>query len=331
MEQNLIHTSPEAAPRAFPSNPVPSEVEAGPRARRCRHDGWTPERQIAFLEALAACGVVTDACRHAGLSAQSAYAFRNRRAGRAFATAWDAVLVHRARGRLSDELMSRAMNGCVEAIRQAGEVTAERHRFDNRLSMAVLTRLDRLADKQGEREGLLRAVSEDLDDFFDCVEAGGDAEAFVEARRPRPEPEEAPGPADADGPPPPPIEDEWDRMASLKGCLDYKVMNPADIDISDLPGPGLAGCNMDQILRAHYSGYLGWLEIRRSGAADEDADDFLWRNKRELSPKAYMKKLQAHCRAAEPGPQPPAAAAPGHRAAAGVRRPTVRRRRGGTA
>ena len=182
MEQNHIPTSSEAATYepAFPA----TGRAAAPPARRCRHDGWTPERQVVFLEALAACGIVTDACARAGLSAQSAYAFRNRRSGRAFAIAWDAVLVHRARGRLADEVFSRAMNGCIEQIRQNGEVTAERHRFDNRLSMAVLSRLDRLAEQQGGREEHLRAVSEDLDDLLDCIEQGGDADAFVEARKP---------------------------------------------------------------------------------------------------------------------------------------------------
>lgn len=163
--------------------------------RRCRHDGWTPDRIAAFIEALAACGVVADACKSVGLSAQSAYAFRNRRAGRAFGLAWDAVLVHRARGRLSDELLSRAMNGCIEAVQDRdGVVTGERHRYDNRLSMAVLTRLDRLAERQAEDDTLLRAMSEDLDDYLECVEGGGDVDAFVEERRPAPPPEPAPGP-----------------------------------------------------------------------------------------------------------------------------------------
>lgn len=188
MEQNHIPTSSEAATYepAFPRIPVPGTSDTAPAARRSRHDGWTPDRQVVFLEALAACGVVTDACARAGLSAQSAYAFRNRRSGRAFATAWDAVLVHRARARLSDEVFSRAMNGCLEQIRRDGEVTAERHRFDNRLSMAVLSRLDRLAEQQGHRQEQLRAVSEDLDDLLDCIEQGGDADAFVEARKPAP-------------------------------------------------------------------------------------------------------------------------------------------------
>lgn len=255
-------------------------------SRRCRHDGWTPERIVRFLESLAACGVVADACKAVGLSAQSAYAYRNRRTGRAFATAWDAVLIHRARGRLGDELMSRSINGCVEAVHiQNGSVVGEKHRYDNRLSMAVLTRLDRLAEKQGDREDQLRAVSEDLDDLLDVIEAGGDADAFVDARKPAPPP--PPAPAD----PGEIVEDDWDEMATMLGLFDYKSMDPADIDLSDLPGPDLTGCEIEQYLRAHYSGYLTWLELLERGRAEarELGEPF----EPDDSPKTYMKRLRA--------------------------------------
>jgi hypothetical protein len=206
MEQN--HTcshSSALAPVSPPdgADPFRNPVDdAAPPPRRIRHDGWTPERQAVFLEALAACGVVADAARQAGMSAQGAYALRNRRAGRAFATAWDAVLIHRARGRLGDEVMSRALNGHTDTTRGENGETCERHRFDNRLSMAVLTRLDRLAEAAGDRAEHLRAVSEDMEELLDCLETGGDAEAFVDARRPAPTPEAAPpgeAPPPADG------------------------------------------------------------------------------------------------------------------------------------
>ena len=40
----------------------------GPVPLRYRHDGWTPERQQAFIEALAGCGCVDAACRALGRS-----------------------------------------------------------------------------------------------------------------------------------------------------------------------------------------------------------------------------------------------------------------------
>jgi hypothetical protein len=53
--------------------------------RGLRHDGWTPERQHAFLSALAEGQTVERACRLVGLTVSSAYALRRRAAGAAFA------------------------------------------------------------------------------------------------------------------------------------------------------------------------------------------------------------------------------------------------------
>ena len=47
-----------------------------------RHDGWTAERQIAFIEALAETACVEEACRRVGMSDSAAYKLR-RRASRA--------------------------------------------------------------------------------------------------------------------------------------------------------------------------------------------------------------------------------------------------------
>src|SRR5689334_9510934 len=43
-----------------------------------RHDGWTAERQRAFIAALAEQGCVSDACRAVGVSPRSAYRLRRR-------------------------------------------------------------------------------------------------------------------------------------------------------------------------------------------------------------------------------------------------------------
>ncbi len=276
MDHNLT-ASPGADAPVFISGLVSAELDRTferprPHAGRIRHDGWTPERQAVFLDALAACGVVADAAKRAGLSAQSAYALRNRKAGRAFATAWDAVLIHRARGRMSDELLSRAMNGCAEAVQRDGIVIAERHRYDNRLSMAVLTRLDRLAERREEDSETLRAVSEDLEEFLDCLEAGGDADAFIAARRPQ-RPSQAPA-------------DEWDSMARIAGFDHLRSTPPPDIDIADLPGPDLTGCSLDQYMRAHYSGFLDYVALARN------AKGVLPRGDPGLRPAGFMRLLR---------------------------------------
>lgn len=44
-----------------PRSERPPIPEFAPVPRKYRHDGWTPERQKAFIEALADCGSVTRA------------------------------------------------------------------------------------------------------------------------------------------------------------------------------------------------------------------------------------------------------------------------------
>lgn len=54
----------------------------------CRRDGWTPARQLAFLDILARTRSVTRAAAAAGMSRESAYRLRNRDPHGLFAFAW---------------------------------------------------------------------------------------------------------------------------------------------------------------------------------------------------------------------------------------------------
>src|SRR3954471_4669855 len=108
-----------------------------------RHDGWTGERMATFLETLAETAVVAEACDAAGMGISGAYAARRRNP--VFAAAWDAALSI-ARERLADTLLARSMEGNVEQIYRDGELIGERHLLDNRLGLAILRRLDRLAE-----------------------------------------------------------------------------------------------------------------------------------------------------------------------------------------
>lgn len=150
---------------------VPVTSDALGRRRRC--DGLTPERQVVFLDALARCGVAADAARAAGVSRDTVYNLRNRAEGRAFSLGWDAAMLM-SRGRVSDELHSRVLNGVVDKIYRNGELWGERHRHDNRLAMAVLTRLDRQCDGLGEGAATARIVAQEWDQFLDIIEDGGD-------------------------------------------------------------------------------------------------------------------------------------------------------------
>ena len=59
---------------------------------RPRRDGWTVEKQIAFIEALAETGIVEEACRRVGMSRTSADNLRRRPCGVHFRRAWEAAL-----------------------------------------------------------------------------------------------------------------------------------------------------------------------------------------------------------------------------------------------
>ena len=104
-----------------------------------RHDLFTPERQAQFLSALAETGSVRGACARVGVSAQTAYLLR-RRAAR-FAAGWDAALIL-ARRVAEDVLAVRALDGVEEPVFYRGEQVGARVRFDARLLLAHLARLD---------------------------------------------------------------------------------------------------------------------------------------------------------------------------------------------
>ncbi|MGF1549562.1 MAG: hypothetical protein ACFBQW_03370 [Sphingomonadaceae bacterium] len=224
-----------------------------PGGRKPRHDGWTPEAVAIFLRHLAANGIVDHAARAAGRSAASAYAFRNRRQGRAFAKMWDAVLVHRSRARLASDMQARALAGCVSLRKREGEVVGEHHYHDNRLAMSLLTRLDRLAEKEAAEDAQLRALSEDLDEFIDCLASGGDADAFVEARKPA----EPVASADEE----PDDDPELTLFARVAGCPDYRNVDPFDIEVLDLDPAMRSDWSPDQWVRAWRSGFMIWREI----------------------------------------------------------------------
>jgi hypothetical protein len=72
-----------------------------PKSPKIRRDGWTPERQLRFLDTLARTRSVTRAARAAGMSRESAYRLRRRKDGALFAAAWDRALEGHKLGSLS--------------------------------------------------------------------------------------------------------------------------------------------------------------------------------------------------------------------------------------
>jgi hypothetical protein len=104
---------------------------------RYRHDGWTPDKQLEFIQALAASGCVDAACAAVGMSRNSAYALRNRPDAQAFRLAWRAAKDVQVE-RLDDAAMARAINGVPVPIFHNGEQVGERRHYDERLTMFLL-------------------------------------------------------------------------------------------------------------------------------------------------------------------------------------------------
>ncbi|MEM6907086.1 MAG: hypothetical protein AAF494_00270 [Pseudomonadota bacterium] len=108
---------------------------------------FSPAAREDFLESLALYGNVRLACRAASVSPQTVY--RTRQCDAALAEAWDRALI-KARTHVEAVLAERAVNGVEEAVYYHGEEIARRTRFDSRLLLAHLARLDRLAERVGE-------------------------------------------------------------------------------------------------------------------------------------------------------------------------------------
>jgi hypothetical protein len=111
-----------------------SKPKFTPVAVRARHDGWTPEKQCAFLQALAECGCVVEACRKVGMGTSSAYELRARPEAENFRAGWQAALSH-AIQRLEDVAFSRAIAGVNRPVFYKGEQIGERTYYDERLTM----------------------------------------------------------------------------------------------------------------------------------------------------------------------------------------------------
>ena len=133
------------SPRRVPPDSAEAEDFDGPEFEpahpRPRWDGWTPERQAAFIQALAESACVAEACRIVGMSERSAYALRARADAVSFRNAWDTALDYGVR-RLSDAVLSRAINGVAVPVFFRGEQIGEKRFYDERLAMFLLRRRD---------------------------------------------------------------------------------------------------------------------------------------------------------------------------------------------
>lgn len=117
------------------SVPLPAFL---PVPRKCaRHDGWTPERQQGFIEALADTGSVKTAARMMTMTPESAYYLRRQPGAESFRKAWEAALALGVQ-RLEDVAMERALNGIEVPVYHFGAVVGTRRVYNDRLLMFLL-------------------------------------------------------------------------------------------------------------------------------------------------------------------------------------------------
>src|SRR3546814_12131281 len=81
-----------------------------PVLKKRRKDGWSPDKQRAFIEALADSGSVATAAQSVGMSESSAYRLRRAPGAEAFDRAWGAAIDAAAK-KLLDAAFERALVG----------------------------------------------------------------------------------------------------------------------------------------------------------------------------------------------------------------------------
>ena len=156
-----------AHPRPMPRPPAHKRRRRPPFFHpvplRARRDGWTVERQCAFLGHLYLTGCVTTASRLVGMTRMSAYRLRHCEGAHSFSHAWDVVLTPPGVGRIArsqpdwrkvtdEELFRRLDCGLIAPLIHRGKVTGIRRKPDNSALLRLIRRLDNAA-LRSEPEG----------------------------------------------------------------------------------------------------------------------------------------------------------------------------------
>ena len=129
---------------------------------RARRDGWSIERQCAFLAQLYLTGSVGAAAHCVGMSRHSAYRLRTREGAESFAHAWDSVLTPPGTGRRHaprtdwrkvtvPQLIWLIETGLVQPVIHRGRMTALRRKAENSALLRLLRRID--ANEPGASDG----------------------------------------------------------------------------------------------------------------------------------------------------------------------------------
>lgn len=131
---------PAGAPPIPDFAPVPREVY--------RHDGWTPERQRAFIGALADTGCVSRAARMVNMAQANCYTLRRSPGAEEFRRAWDAAL-DCGLAQMKDIAFERAIEGELIPVFANGKHMGFRRKRNDALLMFVLRHYGK--DASGKR------------------------------------------------------------------------------------------------------------------------------------------------------------------------------------
>jgi len=126
--QNRTPIAAEARPPLPDFTPVP---------RKYRHDGWTPERQKAFIGALADTGSVSRAAAMVNMAQANCYTLRRAAGAESFRRAWAAALDFGV-ARLKDIAFERAIDGYLVPVFVAGKLMGFRRKHNDALLMFCL-------------------------------------------------------------------------------------------------------------------------------------------------------------------------------------------------
>lgn len=102
-----------------------------------RRNSITPDRQRAFIAALAATGIVTQAARAIGASLEALYKLRHQPGAEQFSAAWEAA-IDRGIARLEDCALERAIRGEERPVVSQGKLVTTYRRYDTQLILFLL-------------------------------------------------------------------------------------------------------------------------------------------------------------------------------------------------
>lgn len=167
----MTSRQPVAAPIAVPDADLPDGLlDFEPVPRRYRHNGWTPERQKAFIRWLAVTGCVERAARMVNIAQTNCYALRMAPGAEGFRRAWDAALDF-AVPKLKDVAFQRAIEGELVPVFSGGKLMGYRRKYNDKLLMFCLRHYGQ--DASGKRTT--------INYFSTRASAGADGTAGAEA------------------------------------------------------------------------------------------------------------------------------------------------------